>query len=646
MARVKTTAKDEPATEVVLSTVRSIDLDTDDWLWATWRPRTPRPRPEPAPFDLEACLKRFAKVKQGPQPWNCSWSKLQLSPHITREEARFWFAAMIESQKKVVPPATLVDELRAAAGSYREDPTPDEFTRKLRERSENWITHLWQPSTILLLHFFSLPDLIALSREGYGFGSRQQYYHPLIDHALIDGFRRHVLPYLTDAESATMRDQLRPEIGIPSDPQSSSTHFPLAIHLAAVLGMHEEVHRYVASIPDDRYVGKSHHASGDRPQQLVLGLGSPSAVVSEMRRLKLRLRTPDEVRGWLAHTEDSALDDVRYCILTNTNKDECARFLEVLARVKSPIAAVPMLGLMLSTKVPAAARRWLDENPGHAIPGLIPITIAKGKLAEAAVEYLRAQRRKGHEAFLRECLATAPPEAAEKVRRMVLDRASDAITTLDAETSPEWLRSACEQTRGLKPPRWVGPGDLPPILIDGRKLESEQEQTVLAALAGSTLDSPHPMVVGLRAHADRRSIAAFAWSLYERWIKHEAPPKERWALEALGLLGCDDTAHDLAALIRPWAGQARHSRAVIALGCLRRSAPIWRSCTSTRSPGSCPSVGSERARARSWTRSPASAAFPALSWRTRSSPPSDSAIPSAPSSTSARGSFGLPLAPR
>ncbi len=31
---------------------RSIDLNPEDWFWATWRNLTPLPRPEPQPFDL------------------------------------------------------------------------------------------------------------------------------------------------------------------------------------------------------------------------------------------------------------------------------------------------------------------------------------------------------------------------------------------------------------------------------------------------------------------------------------------------------------------------------------------------------------------------------------------------------------------
>ena len=53
-----------PAT---LEITRSLDLAPEDWLIATWRPRSPRPRSEPKPFNLEDALKRLRQI-QGEAP--------------------------------------------------------------------------------------------------------------------------------------------------------------------------------------------------------------------------------------------------------------------------------------------------------------------------------------------------------------------------------------------------------------------------------------------------------------------------------------------------------------------------------------------------------------------------------------------------
>ena len=44
-----------------------------------------------------------------------------------------------------------------------------------------------------------------------------------------------------------------------------------------------------------------------------------------MRASSYLLKKPDDVRGWIAHTEDSALDMVRDSILAATRKDEWRR---------------------------------------------------------------------------------------------------------------------------------------------------------------------------------------------------------------------------------------------------------------------------------------------------------------------------------
>ena len=79
------------------------------------------------------------------------------------------------------------------------------------------------------------------------------------------------------------------------------------MHLAAALGLHEEVAascRASPTITTPRMLDDYHQC----PQLLVLGLATRKSVESEMRRLKLVLNKPEYIRGWIAHTEDSALD--------------------------------------------------------------------------------------------------------------------------------------------------------------------------------------------------------------------------------------------------------------------------------------------------------------------------------------------------
>jgi hypothetical protein len=160
----------------------------------------------------------------------------------------------------------------------------------------------------------------------------------------------------------------------------------------------------------------------ESPQQLVFGLGSAEIVEAEWRRLKLRMRSPEDVRAFLACTELAALDCIADCIVAQTNKEKCESLLKVFVLVRAPEAAEPMLQCKLSAKTPAIARDWLDKYVGNAVAGLIGVAGGRGKLAGAAIDYLRSVKRKGYDAVIATCVKQAgDSEAAAKVQADVLD---------------------------------------------------------------------------------------------------------------------------------------------------------------------------------------------------------------------------------
>jgi predicted DNA-binding WGR domain protein len=555
----------QPAATAVfepLSAARSIDLDPQDWLWATWRPRVPLPQPEPAPFDLEDCLERFARVKAGTQLWNWDWSKVGFPPVMTREEAHFWLVAIPEVMKGMLQPGFYAQKLRTRWKTFDGTIALEEVIQKIRPIGD----HVPKPVADLLPILFPVRDLVSLAQEAHGKHGHQVV---MVQDWMVDGFRRSILPYLGEAEYRTMQDEVRAVLGAPALPVNHYSGFPFEAYLAAALGLHQEVARIVGIIPDDHYGGGDWHDYYQRPQLLVLGLGDPRSVVSEMRRLKLVLKKPDYIRGWIAHTEDSALDDIRDSILAITRKEDCAALTEVLAKVVSPRNAMPMLELMLASRAPKPARDWLENHAGQTIAGLIEAAAGKGKLADAALEYLRDQKRKGREDFIRECLESAPGEAMERVRREVLERAEVVIPVFDPSTTPEWLRSALEGAAKLASPSWIGPSGLPAIVVGECALSEPQVDRLLGALSRSTPGAPHPLVDAVKSHADRRSLDAFAWALFERWLAEGAPSKEKWAMGALGNFGSDSAALKLTPMVRAWPGESQHARAVFGLECLR-----------------------------------------------------------------------------
>jgi uncharacterized protein DUF4132 len=149
---------------------------------------------------------------------------------------------------------------------------------------------------------------------------------------------------------------------------------------------------------------------------------------------------------------------------------------------------------------------------------------------------------------------------------------SRAAKPSDHAATPEWLHAATRELEWLRDaavPSWLRVEELPSIIAGARRLNEEEVWAVLTALWQSRLDAPEPLIPALKAHADRASLDAFAWRLFECWTAQGAPAREKWALTAVGLLGSDDSALKLAPLIRAWPGQNRYRRAVAGLACLR-----------------------------------------------------------------------------
>ena len=120
------------------------------------------------------------------------------------------------------------------------------------------------------------------------------------------------------------------------------------------------------------------------------------------------------------------------------------------------------------------------------------------------------------------------------------------------------------------PPSWLAGANLPQILLRGREyaLPADAVRHVLSMLAISKPSEPYAGVAVVRELADGTSLAAFVWELFESWQAVDLPAKDDWVLTALSLFGDDDTARQLAPLIRLWPKNGGHQRAVAGLDVL------------------------------------------------------------------------------
>ncbi len=542
-----------PAAPVV---TRHIDLDPADWFWAAWRNNKPLARPTPEPFDLDRGLKLLAK-----RPSRAQWAKWERFPFpavYSPQEAHFWFVALTDltyddPDKKPAPKYT--------AKQFTGRPSAAEVKARLLRDYAARDDHVFDTLPYLL----SPADLVALLLdkkvlEKYGGGFVYETW-----------FTTRAFPYFAEEGREAVRRMLRPHVGLKSWPADVGDEPPPAFFLAVPAGLHEELLAVVESWPDDCYRGQVWHPYTQRPDLIVYGLGDARLVEHHARRLKLELRPKEGVRGWLAHTEYAALDLVRDAARSNYTKADLEEIMDTFCRVKAPEAAPYMLELRLDSKVQAQATAWLEEQPGNAVAGLIPTAAGRGKLAEAAVGFQRAAGRRGLGDFIEEQLRQAPPEVADKVRAEVFAEAENVGPPFEEKTTPCWLRDALAASAAspAELPAWARDADLPPVAVGGNCLSAPQVLALLAALRDSPLGSPRPLVSAVRQHADRLALDRFAWRLCEAWLGTGAPPKERWAMTALGHLGGDESVLKLTPRVRAWPGESQHPRAVLGLEVLR-----------------------------------------------------------------------------
>ncbi|GAA3456455.1 DUF4132 domain-containing protein [Dactylosporangium matsuzakiense] len=230
-----------------------------------------------------------------------------------------------------------------------------------------------------------------------------------------------------------------------------------------------------------------------------------------------------------------------------------------VAQALQPVTGPPVAPLMaeyfgrLKTVRPTAAA-WLRRHPEAAARGLVPVALGKAgaprRYAERALYYLAGE---GHTGAIRAAAQWYGPAAAEGIAAL-----------LDAD--PVQLLPA----RMPVVPDWVEPALLAPIeLVGGAgSLPDAAARSVLTILAMSRLGEPYAGLAVVTETCTARSLAEFAWSLFQRWQVAGYPSKESWVLDALGFLGDDDTVRRLAPLIRAWPGESGHARAVAGLDVL------------------------------------------------------------------------------
>jgi predicted DNA-binding WGR domain protein len=534
-----------PSTAPAPAVTPTVNVEPPAWVLPLAR-RVQQPRPTPPSFDRADSIRRLCETSGGIQH---GWGvyRLTISPILSPEEARFWLHALTLALADRATPNTVKPLLAQPEPSA--PLSVAEAIKAVESIDQPW----WLLLPLLnLLSGEDLLDLVAAAKM------KHPYYQIQFADEAAAAFLKQSLPYLTEAEIRALQDHVRKHLrgSAPSD---------LGWLMAAYLGIHPELDTHVRTMGLQMQPGVVVLPS--RAYHLVFNLAEPEQVVAETRRLKLTVSTPDYLSGWLYRTGCKDLDLVRDGILAVGSKADAEKLLNVFCRVRAPEAAPYMLELQQSARAPGPAKEWLSENPVAAIAGLIPVAAGRGKQAEAALEFLREAKRKGMAGAIETQLARTDPETAERIRRDVLAQIEKVYTPFDTTSTPDWLKRIWQPAAKL--PDWVDPATLPTLFLGECSLNEAQVLSVLTELRQRTLTAPGTIVATLKQHLPSAALDSFVWKLFERWLSAGAPPKEKWAFFAVGLLGGDAVALRLAPLVREWPGESQHQRAVVGLECLR-----------------------------------------------------------------------------
>lgn len=231
--------------------------------------------------------------------------------------------------------------------------------------------------------------------------------------------------------------------------------------------------------------------------------------------------------------------------------------VDALRRVGSPRVAPAMAEAYARLKKSRdLAAEWLVTFPEHAAVGLIPNAVGETSSARSNAEVaLRLLSTRGQRGVIE---AVAKRYGGDTFDAIVAVLDSDPLLIL-----PKKIPSL---------PNWFNAGAFTRPLLAGRAkaLSLDAVQAVGTMLAFTSWDEPYVGLLQVKAACDPRSLADFAWDLFQAWLVAGAPSKESWGFLALGLFGDDDCARKLTPLVRAWPGEAAHARAVTGLDVLAR----------------------------------------------------------------------------
>ncbi|EKR74665.1 leucine rich repeat protein [Leptospira noguchii str. 2006001870] len=531
------------------------------------------PKEEPKLFDLKKRIEQLSTLKKGSSWWTVDWTNQNIPLFMSKQEAHFWFLALscmevLEHEEK--KDKRTIQKLQDFLNSQTLDGnlTLEKAMNLLEREEDTWKEKRITPPSYIALsfyHLFGLEKVIhflatynhpqAMKQEDYNNGS---YY---------EGFSR-LLPILDESERKLCKELIKPHLK-QKELEKGDIISPFLIALD--LGMKDEllpiVESWKSREPSIRY------SYSEYRKNIIFLFQDSETVKRQMRKIGHLLKSVEELKLWIAITQYSDLEWVALSVKAVFNdyyNEQYKEMLKFFLGIKAPEIAKPMLHLYGIPKLATETKNWFIECPYFAIEGLIPAVLDEDKkISELAVEILQSLFARGYGEIILKEKDKHSAEIQEKIKNEILENSTFTAEPFDDSTTPTWLSDAIKTVPKGKAISWVVPEELPPILIQKKKLSSSQIAAVLTELKEKGLEESSTLLKNLKEHAESTSLDNFVWKLFELWISLGASNKDKWAFTALGKLGGDRIALKLTPMIKVWPGESQHQRAVLGLEILK-----------------------------------------------------------------------------
>ena len=528
----------------LLEVERKVILTEEDYTYAGLRPRPRKTLPVPPPFDREAVI---LKMKEKFKDHGWQNYDYPVEDPISREEAFLWISAFLFKKSNIISSSAqqLTDHLTSVV-----------ITDKIiiDDKSRRWV------SSLLALTFR------VLSPEEFGVYVTTSILdtNSYDASSTIETLRTKILPFASDDYVARMKGAVLTLF----DPGAGKIIELIA--LLVLLGERDKTIDWIRSRTSP-YAGSY---TPDCLTKAIIWLGDPEIAYAKITGLNVAFTSVTLARAWLALTQCQGLEQVAYSVKDQYSNDDRAAMIKTAGRVIAPETAPYMLDWQATGNAISVCKAWFETNPKEAAASLISIAAGADKpRADLAIGVLKGLTRRGHENLVRAHLGTLSEDDRNRISPEILGLLDEEPRhePLKEDETPQALKVDSSANSKSKPGDLL-PDELPELVVSTengtRRLANEHFYTLLHALAKSTPAQPTPYVSAVRDTVTLQSRDAFAWAVFQAWIAGGAPPKDKWMLFTVGLLGGDQCALKLTPLVRQWPGESQHVRAKLGIECL------------------------------------------------------------------------------